>query len=330
MNSHNNGKGYELLVKYVYEGLCSDERFTEVKHNVMLPGPDGDRQIDVLVIHTHASTEYKTVIECRDYSGKLSVTHIDGFASKIIDVHANKGIIVSRNGFSRTAIQKARRLGIELCTVNSADKLLKELVVEIPVVVLLEEIAINVTFLAKNTNERSVKILSKNTTTVNDIPLRDLLVDELKSGSIQTPKKGITFSWSPTGLTEPYFFRAAGGEKIELAALNVQVQLAPTFLFGKTSDLPDFISHTKDGDPVARVVVPPDFRVGLNESFSVFKHLDDVPASADSVIRCVVIPDVDSAKAPETKLWLFTPSQGRRAVGWAECNEAQQFTLNRK
>jgi hypothetical protein len=309
MNLRNDGKGYELLVKYVYESLCSDERFTEVKHNVMLPSPDGDRQIDVLVTHTHASTQYKTVIECRDYSGRLSVIHIDAFASKIADVCANKGIIVSRNGFSRTAIQKAKRLGIEICTVDSAEKLLKELIVEVPVVSVLLEMAIHVTFLMQNTKDRSVKVLSKDTTTVNDIPLRNLLVDELKSGSVQIPRKEITFPWTPVSLTKPYFFRTADGEKLELNALNVQVQLSPTFWFGKTNDLPDFISHTKDGDTVARVVIPSNFRVGFNESFSAFNCLDDIPASADSAIVGVVIPDVDSAKVSTANAWIFTPSQ---------------------
>ena len=48
MGNINTGKEYEKMVMTVYSTLFNDEVFSEVRHNVMLPGPDGTRQIDVL------------------------------------------------------------------------------------------------------------------------------------------------------------------------------------------------------------------------------------------------------------------------------------------
>ncbi len=97
----NDGKQFEAMVHSVYTSFCRDERFSKVERDIRIAGPDGFRQIDVLVTHVHANIEYKTIIECRDFTGKLNVTHVDSFCSKITDVKANKGIIVSRKGFSK-------------------------------------------------------------------------------------------------------------------------------------------------------------------------------------------------------------------------------------
>lgn len=294
MSSSYDGKDYEHLVYSIYRSLCEDERFTEVKHNQKLPGPDGDRQIDVLVTHLHAGTNYVTVIECRDFQRKLTVTHIDAFASKLLDVNANKGIMISRKGFSNTARQKAKRLGIELCTVDIATSLLKELVVDIPIVLAVFELSIDVKFLAKNMSNKAIKLVSQNTTTINDTPLRKLIIDDIRSGKVILPDQKQTIEWSTTILQPPYFIRTADGEKLEIEWFFVEVLILPTYLYGRTDDLPDFVSHVQDDNSQLRIFMPPNFRVGLNSSFVRFDRKSDIPAAATGAIPCIIIPDLDN------------------------------------
>jgi restriction endonuclease Mrr len=168
MGSVNTGKEYEKMVMSVYSTLCSKEIFSEVSHNVLLDGPDGPRQIDVLVVHEHAKVKYTTIIECKDYRGKINVTHVDSFTSKLLDVKASKGILVCRNGFSKTALQKARRLGIELCLIDNAEKLLKGLIVEVPVVLsVISRLEIESHVIFGNKSDKDIPIRGDMLTVIN-------------------------------------------------------------------------------------------------------------------------------------------------------------------
>ena len=122
--AHNNGSQFEILLQEIYSVLVSNEQFTQVERNVQLPGLDGPRQIDVLITSQVAGMPLKTVVECRDHNRILDVTAIDAFQSKLVDVSANKGVLVSRKGFSGTAKKKAKRVGITLCTAADARNIL--------------------------------------------------------------------------------------------------------------------------------------------------------------------------------------------------------------
>ncbi len=114
------GKQYESLVEEIYTILTTGDKHASVERNVLLDGPDGPREIDVLLRSRIAEMPLLTIVECRDHKRRLDVTAIDAFQSKIADVRANKGVIVAREGFTGTAIKKARRLGITLCTASNA------------------------------------------------------------------------------------------------------------------------------------------------------------------------------------------------------------------
>src|SRR5690606_23782735 len=106
----------------IFKKLIKNPAYENVEHNVKLNGSDGTRQIDVLVSSESVGIKFLTIIECRDFKNKLSISSIDGFHSKLVDVKANKGIIISRKGFSSKAISKAKRLGISLCTADETEK----------------------------------------------------------------------------------------------------------------------------------------------------------------------------------------------------------------
>lgn len=306
MTSRKDGKEYESMVLWVYKSLCRDERLSSVEHDVRVAGPDGERQIDVLVRHVHAGIEYITAIECRDYSGKLSVKHVDEFASKIIDIKASKGVIVSRKGFSKTAIQKARRIGISLCSIDSADTTLKDMVVEIPIIVKVIEPTIRCKTLVANDGVQR-KIYASAMTTINDTPLRNLIIQELRDGTIPAPDETKVQAWVPKDFKPPYFVRDATGEKVEVIGFEVNLHLSIWYLLGNTDCLPDSVTQTYVGSSVCNVFVPDRFKVGLNSSFARYDRRSDIPINYDEVIVGIFTPEADSATISEHEAWLWKP-----------------------
>jgi hypothetical protein len=289
MIGRNDGKAYEAMVFWVYTALCRDERLTSVQRDVKVPGPEGLRQIDVLVKHEHAGIEYVTIIECRDYVGKLNVTHVDAFASKLIDVNASKGVLVSRNGFSKTAVQKASRLGIGFCIVDSADAILKQLVIEVPVIVKVVHPSLNVQTMMENDN-RSRRVNANAWTTINDVPLRTLVIQEFREGAITIPEEPQVFDWVPRTLLPPFFVRDASGEKVNVPWFKVSLHLNIWYLFGHTDNLPDFVSQARVGDSTYNIFIPDRFKMGLNSSFSRYERYSEIPYNHKQAIIGVYIP----------------------------------------
>ena len=308
MPKHNDGKDYEAMVLTVYRALCKDETFSDVQHNVKLQGPDGERQIDVLVTHEHANVKYLTVIECKDYRGKLNVTHIDAFASKLVDVKASKGILVSRSGFSKTACQKAKRLGIELCMIDSAEKLLKELITEIPVVLaVIHNIQLSTQVFFGNKTDRSIPIDPRNFAIINDRPLRELMIEELKGGQIPIPSTSCEITWSPSDLKPPFFIRDFNSNILEIEWFRVIVSIDIAFYVGKADDFPDFITHIQQGDEKVRVFVPPEFRLGFSSALTRYNNKSDIPVQVSKGIPCLIMPELENSIQGESNMWLFTP-----------------------
>lgn len=120
MAKKNTGQKFEKLTESIYKKLTIDSRLESVEQNVFLNGPEGPRQIDVLVTKSIGDIKFLTVIECKDYKDNITIETLDGFHSKLIDVNASKGIMVTRKGFSKTTFAKAKRLGITLCTAHTA------------------------------------------------------------------------------------------------------------------------------------------------------------------------------------------------------------------
>lgn len=303
------GKPYEEMVLSVYRILCNDTSFTDVRHNVKLKGPDGERQIDVLVVHDHANVKYLTVIECKDFRSKVNVTYIDAFASKLIDVKANKGILVSRKGFTKTAVQKAKRLGIELCMIDTAEHLLKELVTEIPVMLsVIHGIQLEVQVFFGNNTEENIQIAPGAFTIINDKPLRELLIDELNEGQMEVPTESREIQWSPGKLEGPFFIRDRNKNRLEIEWFRAMVKIDVEFYVGKADEFPDFVTHLQHGDKQIRILVPPEFRLGLSKELASYKKKSDIPAHAKDAFPCIVLPETDAPVIKDPKLYLYTPA----------------------
>ncbi len=87
------------------------------------------RQFDVTVRFKFGLHSYLTVIECKDYSSKVSVDKVDAFVTKARDVNANKAVLISSRGFQSGCFPVAERHGIQLLVLSeTTDTSIPELV----------------------------------------------------------------------------------------------------------------------------------------------------------------------------------------------------------
>jgi len=106
---------FELAVKNFVEALDPNAK---VKHNVKLPDVDTGklRQRDVWVEAKVCNLyPFKILISCKRWSRKISQQDLDAFIGELRSSGAHKGVLYSFKGFSKPAIEKAKRLGISCC-----------------------------------------------------------------------------------------------------------------------------------------------------------------------------------------------------------------------
>lgn len=109
---NDNWKDFEKLVRKIQQELMPHAQVTLDERIVGRDG--GPNQCDVVVRAKVGQYDFFCVIECKDLSKKVGVEVIREFRSKLEDIGATKGAIVSAKGFTRGAIQKARSYNINL------------------------------------------------------------------------------------------------------------------------------------------------------------------------------------------------------------------------
>jgi len=77
-----------------------------------------ERQIDVLAIGKFLGQEITVAVECKYYSKKIDVKIVDGFIGFLEDVKADIGIIITNQGFSPAARNRAeaKKIRLEILT----------------------------------------------------------------------------------------------------------------------------------------------------------------------------------------------------------------------
>jgi hypothetical protein len=71
------------------------------------------RQIDISVRQNIGQYSVLIVIDCKDYKNPVDVKSVEEFAGMVRDVRANRGALISSNGFTEAAINVAKNHGIE-------------------------------------------------------------------------------------------------------------------------------------------------------------------------------------------------------------------------
>lgn len=236
MKKKNTGEKFELIIEQIYKNLVKNPEFEKVEHNIKLEGKDGPRQIDVLITSEVVGIKFLTVVECRDYNIKLPISHIDGFHSKLLDVNANKGVLISKLGFSSKAISKAKRLGITLCTVQEVSDPDWNPAVDLPI--LIEEIQPNnFHFSGEFHSSGTLKFTHKNLPIVNGINLVELINKKWQDGSLAFQKNSKTQVVHFDEIKPPYIIKSDEGILIEIKDFKITFKPDISYYLSTLSEL---------------------------------------------------------------------------------------------
>lgn len=110
------GNEYQELVAQVAKALDPN---ADIKTGQWIEGPDGDREVDVEVRGTVDGKNHFVLIECKDWKRPVDVQAIDQLESKRHDLFADAAIIYSNSGFTKKALRKASRVGIDAASALS-------------------------------------------------------------------------------------------------------------------------------------------------------------------------------------------------------------------
>ena len=113
------GKGtdYENFTQDVYQSLINAQGIGTIKvqHNLKIKGKSGQKhQIDVYWEYVIAGVKHCAAIECKNYNKEVSVGRVRDFYGVLSDIGNINGIIVSKEGFQKGAIDYASHYGINL------------------------------------------------------------------------------------------------------------------------------------------------------------------------------------------------------------------------
>lgn len=117
-------RGYESITKYIYETLGKEFGVKIEGHGAdfKVTGKSGVKhQIDVLTSSSDGNTKYQTAIECKFWNKKITKDTVMKVSKIIEDAEINKGVIVSKSGYTRDALNFASYSNIELIVLREKE-----------------------------------------------------------------------------------------------------------------------------------------------------------------------------------------------------------------
>ncbi|PWF62397.1 hypothetical protein CBX96_16220 [Shewanella sp. BC20] len=287
------GTKFEKLTEKIFAQLVKQPDYEKVEHDIKLEGKDGPRQIDVLITSEIAGMKIKTIIECKDYKGKVSVGVVDSLHSVMQDVNANKGVLVSSNGFSSTAINKAKRLGISLYTAHEALSEKWKIDIEIPVLVTeISSVNANPTFQAFfNKGDQIHRDAIFN---VNDIDVVKALANDLKKLSSDTlaQYEKSEEGYCPTEITPPFYIRDINGNKKSVDNFLINYEIKKKYYFGYLNEQNDVTALRDVIEGGINIVFKTDFIIDYKNTLKRIKK-EEIPSVGEINIACITQPEFD-------------------------------------
>ena len=105
-------RAFEDLVCQIQSEFAGE---AEIKRDDHILGIDSktSRQIDISIRQRVGQYSLLIAIECKDYKRPVDVPVIEAFVTKVRDIRAHKGAVISSRGFTTSALEVARHHGID-------------------------------------------------------------------------------------------------------------------------------------------------------------------------------------------------------------------------
>lgn len=113
---------YQKLVLMINRALASEN--TNISESAMLYDSEAncEREVDILIKSTVSGHEISIGIECTCTTKPVEIRILESFKEKHRKIGINKTIVVSKNGFTKTSKEYAKKNHIRLLTFNMADR----------------------------------------------------------------------------------------------------------------------------------------------------------------------------------------------------------------
>ncbi len=115
-------KEYEIYITKHFQKLFPQ---TSIQHDVRREGLmfKTKRQIDILIEGKVAGFDLSVIVDCKYFNKKVDVKEVESFLSFLQDLKASKGILITNNGYSEAAYNRATydSKDIELRIINFDD-----------------------------------------------------------------------------------------------------------------------------------------------------------------------------------------------------------------
>jgi transposase len=87
-----------------------------VQEDILVRGGKGSHKIDVFATFMRDQINYKIIVECKNWASRVKKEQVMTLASIVEDIGAEKGIIISKEGFQKGAYKAASQRNIDLFT----------------------------------------------------------------------------------------------------------------------------------------------------------------------------------------------------------------------
>ncbi len=119
------GNSYENFVEHVYQAILTAEKkagnvsTVKIERKKKITSKSGTpAEIDIYWEYEIAGIVHRTAIECKNHKSCVDIKEVRDFARKIEHISGLKGLMASKSGFSRNAIQEASSDQIDLLIVR--------------------------------------------------------------------------------------------------------------------------------------------------------------------------------------------------------------------
>lgn len=116
---------YQKFVAFIEKALAPQNAKVTESAMVSVAGMTGLREVDILIEGQFGPYAMKVAVEAKDEGRPLDVTVVEQLISKYTgrcSIEVNKFVIVSRNGFTKGATEKAAAADVELLTFEEAKR----------------------------------------------------------------------------------------------------------------------------------------------------------------------------------------------------------------
>jgi hypothetical protein len=285
------GKEFESITEKVFRSIENKNMDSMVEKNIKLKSADGERQIDVLITHDTGYCKIKTIVECKDHNNKINIIYIDGLYSKMVDVNANKAIMVSKKGYTKGAKQKANRLGISLFTLNEIKENDWDITSNLSIIV-KEYYAYNlIPFFSFKLNKKTDLPIDFNYY-INDRDVSQLFQDLMLKEKLEIDC-GKTLEWHAEEIKKPHYFRDSEKNKVFVEKYKISYMVRKKYFFGYVSQLPDNLSLKDVLSSKKSIFVKAEALTNYRSFFNEYTTEKDIPTNPIVGLKSITCPNMN-------------------------------------